>query len=58
MPIHFLLRSEMMKPRKRPDVPYMTKGKIPALVDMAAGDQPQIDGAEHVHQVGRAGIGT
>jgi len=35
---------------RRPDVPDVGIGKIPALVNMAAGDQPQIDGAKHLDQ--------
>src|SRR6266403_2993017 len=35
---------------RRPDVPDVGIGKIPALVNVAAGDQPQIDGAKHLDQ--------
>src|SRR6476659_5765044 len=36
---------------RRPDVADVGIVKIPALVNMAAGDQPQIDGAKHLDQV-------
>ncbi len=36
--------------RRRPDVPDVSKGEIAALVDVAAGDQPQIDGPQHLDQ--------
>ena len=35
---------------RRPDMPHMAKGKIPALVNMAGGDQAQIDDAKHLDQ--------
>jgi hypothetical protein len=35
---------------RRPDVADVAIGKIPALMDMAAGDQPQVDGAQHLNQ--------
>ena len=34
----------------RPDLPDVGISKIPALVNVAAGDQPQIDRAKHLDQ--------
>src|SRR6185312_10581749 len=36
--------------RRRPDLTGVGKGEIAALVDVAAGDQPQVDGAQHFDQ--------
>ena len=36
----------------------VAKGEIAPLMDVAGGDQPQIDRAEHLDQILRRGCGT
>src|SRR3981081_4507340 len=48
---HFLLRIRNDEAGgRRPDVSDVAKGKIPALVNVATGDQPQIDRTKYLHQ--------